>query len=37
MCYFRALKIGDAAKVAPIESFPSFWWRCSEFCFSESA
>lgn len=33
LCYFRALQLGDAARVAPITSSASCWSRCSASCF----
>jgi len=29
LCYFRALKLGDAARVAPIDKLSVCLWRCS--------
>jgi transporter family protein len=36
VCYFRALKAGDASKVAPIDKLSRSWWRCSRSCSSGS-
>jgi len=35
ICYFRALKVGDAAKVAPIDKLSVVRWHCSACSFSE--
>jgi len=37
VCYFRALKIGDASKVAPVDKLTFCWWQCLRFSFSTSA
>src|SRR6478735_1295034 len=34
ICYFRALKLGPATLVAPIDKLASCWWRCSVWSFS---
>jgi bacterial/archaeal transporter family protein len=36
VCYFRALKIGDASKVAPVDKLTSSWWQSSRCCSSAS-